>query len=314
MTADANREGFRVLRTQPALIPMEFLWRWSFGLGLLALCFFIYAHLRQFLILSGADELALRGQDPFAIAQAAASAIAQAMPLLLHTLAQVFGPAAALWITASALGRGIITRIIVRRFATEYGLTIAPDAPRWAAFATLQFARVLMLLVLVIGYLSGSLIAALVTNGQDVFTAALIVFAALAISGVLWSYVNWILSLAPIFLVRDALSPLDSVVAAIGFIRPNRSRLAAIALWNGTLRGLAATVISIAGVGAFALQLALPPLAATVLLVLETIAYLVISDICLLARFAAYASVAVRELVLARGFPVSPDPSGTAAR
>jgi hypothetical protein len=179
---------------------MEFLWRWSFGLGLLALCFFIYAHLRQFLILSGADELALRGQDPFAIAQAAASAIAQAMPLLLHTLAQVFGPAAALWITASALGRGIITRIIVRRFATEYGLTIAPDAPRWAAFATLQFARVLMLLVLVIGYLSGSLIAALVTNGQDVFTAALIVFAALAISGVLWSYVNWILSLAPISL------------------------------------------------------------------------------------------------------------------
>jgi hypothetical protein len=170
-----------------------------------------------------------------------------------------------------------------------------------------------MLLILVIGYLSSSFIAAMVTNGHDVFTAALIVFAALVISGVLWSYVNWILSLAPIFLVRDALSPLDSVVAAIGFIHRNRSRLTAIALWNGTLRGLAATVISIAGVGALALQLALPPSATTVLLVLETIAYLAISDIFLLARLAAYASVAVHELVLAKEFPVFPDSSGTTA-
>jgi hypothetical protein len=313
MSSDANREGFRILRTDPALFLMELLWRWSFGLGLLALCFFAYAHLRQFILLSGADVPGLSDQDPFAIAAAVASAIAETMPQLVRTLAQVFTVAAVLWIAASALGRGIITRIIVHRFATEYGLTIAPDAPRWAGFAILQFARVLMLLILVIGYLSSSFIAAMVTNGHDVFTAALIVFAALVISGVLWSYVNWILSLAPIFLVRDALSPLDSVVAAIGFIHRNRSRLTAIALWNGTLRGLAATVISIAGVGALALQLALPPSATTVLLVLETIAYLAISDIFLLARLAAYASVAVHELVLAKEFPVFPDSSGTTA-
>jgi hypothetical protein len=315
MTADANREGFRILRSDPVLFPMELLWRWSFGLGLLALSFFAYAHLRQVVFLSDADQLALSGQDPFAIAQTAANILAEAMPLLIRTLTLVFSVAAVLWIAASALGRGIITRIIVRRFATDYGLTISPDAPRWAGFAILKCARVLMLLILVIGYLAGGSIAVLVNGAQqNILASALIVFAALAFSGVVWSYVNWILSLAPIFLVRDALSPLDSIVAAISFICRNYSRLTAIALWNSTLRGAAATVISVAGVGTVALRLVLPPLAISVLLTLETIAYLVISDIFLLIRLAAYASVAVRELTLPQGLPASPEPSGNIVR
>ena len=138
MTADANREGFRVLRSEPALFAMELLWRWSFGLGLLALLFFAYAHLRQAILLSDADQSALNGQDPFTFAAAAADLISGAMPLLLKTFTQVFGVAAVLWIAAAALGRGIITRILVRRFAADYGLTIAPDAPRWTSFATLD--------------------------------------------------------------------------------------------------------------------------------------------------------------------------------
>jgi hypothetical protein len=315
MTADANREGLRILRKEPALFPMELLWRWSFGLGLLALSFFAYAHLRQAVLLSDADELALRGQDPLAVAQAAANIIAEAMPLLLRTLAQVFSLAAVLWIAAAALGRGIITRIVVQRFATDYGVTIAPDAPRWSFFAVLKGARVLMLLILVIGYLGGAFITALIYGpGQNVLGSALIVFASLATSSVLWSYVNWVLSLAPIFVVRDALSPLDSVVAAIGFIRRNYSRLKPIALWNGTLRGVAATVISVAGVSTAALHFALSPWLISVLLALETLAYLVVSDIFLLARLGAYASVAVRELTLSQELPSPPSHFGRVAR
>ncbi len=110
------------------------------------------------------------------------------MPLLLRTFAQLSAVAAVLWIAAATLGRGIITRIIVRRFAANYDLTIAPDAPRWASFAILRLARVLMLLILVIGYLGGTLIVASVSaSGQNVLTSALIIFAALAASGLVWS-------------------------------------------------------------------------------------------------------------------------------
>jgi len=315
MNADANREGFRTLRRDPALFSMELFWRWSFGFGLLALVFFAYARLRQTVILSDADQLALNGQDPFAVAAAARNLLAEAMPSLLRMLEPVLCVAAALWIAAATLGRGIITRIIVRRFADDYALPIAPDAPRWSSFAILHFARLLMLLLLVIGYLGGEWIAGLAGGPEpNVLASALIVFASLAAASMVWSYANWVLSLAPIFVVRDALSPLDSVAAAIAFIRRNHLRVTAIALWNGTLRGVAATVISVAGGFTEALRFALPPWAIAALLALETLLYLVVSDIFLLARLAAYASVAVRELTLLQPLPAPMDHSGSAAR
>jgi hypothetical protein len=290
---------------------MELLWRWSFGLGLLALSFFGYAHVRQAVLLSDTDEAALYGQDPVAVAEAAWRIYLEALPPLLSALAQVCSVAAILWIAAATLGRGMITRVMVGRFAADSGLVIAPDAPRWTWFATLTFARVLMLLILVIGYLGGTFLAGLVNGpGQNLLVPALIVFASLAASSVVWSYVNWVLSLAPIFVARDALSPLDSIVAAIAFIRRNHSQLSAIALWNSTLRGVTATILSIAGVSTVALRSALAPWAITALLVLQTLVYLVVSDLFLLARLGAYASVAVRELTLSQSLPAPLDRSG----
>ena len=121
-----------------------------------------------------------------------------------------------------------------------------------------------------------------------------------------WSWVNWVLSLAPIFVARDGLSPLDSIIAALAFIRRNGSRLMAIAIWNNTLRGLAATVIAVAGAATVAMHTALPGWAVAVLVVLETLLYLVVSDFLLLVRLAAYSSVAVRELTLSQALPELP--------
>jgi hypothetical protein len=314
MNADAHGEGFRILRSDSTLLPLELLWRWSFGLGLLALLFFAYAHLRQVVLLSDADTAAFSGEDPLAIASSAAGLIAGAQPLLFRTFTQVAAVASVLWVAAAALGRGMLTRMIVRRFAVDYDLKIAADAPRWRSFAILKIARVLMLLILVIGYLAGVLIVAVVNApGQNVLTDSLIIFAALAASSVLWSYVNWVLSLAPIFVARDGLSPLDSLVAALAFLRRNGSRLMAIAIWNSTLRGLSATVITAAAAVTVTLRTALPDWMITVLLALETLVYLIVSDFFLLTRFAAYSSVAVRELTLPQALPEPPEHSGTAA-
>jgi hypothetical protein len=304
--ADANHEGFRILRRDSALFPLELLWRWSFGLGLMALLFYAYAHLRQAVLISDADMAAFNSRDPITLANAAAAVLTELQPLLLRTFVQIAGIAAALWVATAALGRGILTRIIVRRFADEYSLTVAPDAPRWRAFTALKIARVLMLLILVIGYLAGELLAARTlpvpeqasAPAPNLLTPALILFACLAVAAVLWSYVNWILSLAPIFVVRDGLAPLDSIVAAIAFVRRNYPHLAAIATWNATLRGLTATLVTLAGVFSGTLYTSLPGWALTALLAIETLLYFVISDFFLLARLAAYSSVAVRELSL----------------
>jgi hypothetical protein len=293
MNAESNREGFRILRDSPALWSMELLWRWSFGLGLLALVLVAYAHLRPAMMLS--DGEALNFQNSEAFAESATDLIAPVLPLLAKTFAQLFSVAAMLWVGISALGRGVITRSIVGRFAKDYGAVIAPDAPRWASFALLQAARVVMLLILVIGYLGGTYLGALMNSaGDHVLVAALVVLSSLTLAGLLWSYVNWVLSLAPIFVARDGSSPLDATVAAISFIRRHFPQLKDIALWNHSLRGVAAVMLTLAGVFTTNFR-SVSPWVIVVLLALETLAYLVISDAFLLARLAAYASVAVRE-------------------
>jgi hypothetical protein len=314
MNADAHGEGFRILRSDSTLLPLELLWRWSFGLGLLALLFFAYAHLRQAILISDADEAAFSGQDPLAVATAAAGILSGAQPLLLRTFTQVAAVASVLWIAAATLGRGMLTRMIVRRFAADYDLQIAADAPRWRSFAILKMARILMLLILVIGYLAGVLIVGFVNaSGKNVFTSGFIIFAAIAASGLVWSWVNWVLSLAPIFVARDGLSPLDSLVAVLAFLRRNGSRLMAIAIWNNTLRGLAATVIAAVGAATAGMHTTLPGWSVAVLVALETLLYLVVSDFLLLVRLAAYSSVAVRELSLPQALSGSPERSGTIA-
>ena len=176
------------------------------GWGCWRCCFFSYAQLRQAVLLSDADQVALTSQDPFAAAVAASSLIAGAMPLLAGTLARISGLAAVIWIVSITPGRGIITRMIVRRFAADSAVGIAADAPRWASFAMLNFARILMLLILVVGYLGGSLIAALVSGPEEgIAASSLIVFTSLAIAFAVWSYANWVLSLAPVLVVRDGL-------------------------------------------------------------------------------------------------------------
>lgn len=311
MNSEANREGFRVVRTSPALLGMELLWRWSFGLGLLALTVVAYAHLRPALMASGGETLNL--QDPVAFAESATNLIVPLLPLLAKTAAQVFSAAAVLWAAISALGRGVITREVVGRLAKEQGAVVAPDAPRWASFALLQSARVVMLLILAIGYLSGAFLSALVGGGQNVFATALIVFSLLVLSGVVWSYVNWVLSLAPLFVVRDGMSALDATVEAVDFIRRHRSQLRTIALRNSSLRGLAAVLITLAGVVTAGVS-GLPVWTNTVLLALETLAYLIVSDVFLLARLVAYASVAVGERKAGAELASLAHQSGNAAR
>jgi hypothetical protein len=111
--------------------------------------------------------------------------------------------------------------------------------------------------------------------------------------------------------VRDGLPALDSVLAAIAFAHRHRTHLMAVASWNATLRGLAATLITIAGAATFQLRAAMPEWLMVVLLALETLLYLVVSDYFLLARLAAYSSVAVRELSLQQfAEAVSPGGSG----
>jgi hypothetical protein len=310
MIDDANREARRILRRNPSLLAMELLWRWSFGLGLLALLFYAYAQLRPAIFLTEADAEAFHTQDPFALASAISDLTTPLLPLVFKLCAQLFALAAVLWAVISACGRGIITRVLVARLSVEHGIAPAADAPRWLSHVALHAARVLMLLILVMGYLGGLFLASLVGPAQQspVLTI-LILCATFAASLALWSYVNRVLALAPVFVALDGALPLDATVSAIRFFGRNPGRLRSVLRGNNALR--AAVVLAITVVGAATVALPAPSWTISALLLLETLLYFVLADFLHLARLAAQVAVVVHERVLTAPLAASAEQSGT---
>jgi len=306
MSAMANREALRQVCRTPALLAMELLWRWSFGLGVLGLLLAAWGRVRPLLVLDEAELRTLDSADPIALASHVFALFEPYTPLLLRVGFWLAAGAAVLWVVAATLGRTVITRALicneVRLQSETAGREPVPStpspnadfvAPRWPAHAFLLAARVLMLLIPVIGYLSGVLLAALVGGVDDPLLTVPLLFAPVFASIVLWSLVNWVLSLAPLFVERDGLSTLDAIVAALSFARRHRAELASIAGWNAALRTAVSTALTLAAI--FTVAAGGSVWLTVVLVAMETLAYLVLSDWLLVARLAAYARLVVAE-------------------
>ncbi len=294
---DPHRRAFRLLRAEPLLFLIELLWRWSFWLGTLAVVFFSLPTYQRIAQLAEPDESLLRSGDPMAIAAGMAEVMQAARPLLVRLLVVALPVLALLWGAALTIGRGLTTRAIVRRLATEHG---QPEPPplRWLAMAGISFGRVAAVLILLIGYVGGSIIGSSVAGTPqepNLFAPALLFLLIFGMGAAAWSVVNWILSLAPIFAVRDGLSALDSTVAAIRFARRRRKELTSAAGKNAFLRTAVAVVLTVAGLLLIPLAHVAPAWLIAVLAVVISLAYILESDYLLLARLAAYAVVALEE-------------------
>ena len=293
MSAEVNREALRQVCRTPGLLAMELLWRWSFGLGVLGLLLTAWTRLRPVLMLDEAELRTLDTSNPVTLASQIVALFEPYAPLLLRVALWVAAGAALLWIVTATVGRTVITRALVRNEMPTDVANQAKASSRWPAHAILHAARVLMLLIPAIGYLAGVLLASLAGGTENPISAAILVLTPFFTACVLWSLVNWVLSLAPLFVEREGLGALDAIVAALNFVQRRRTELASIAQWNGALRTVVAVALTV--LGAATLSAGGPLWLRVALVALETLAYLVLSDWLLLARLAAYAQVAVAE-------------------
>lgn len=295
MPDDPHRRAVHFIRRNPALLAMELLWRWSFGLGLLGLALYGYAQLRPAILVAEPDRQAFASGDPTAMSAACAEILAPILPLLFRLCVQLFLGGAVLWTLISTAGRAVITRTILRQLAAERGVALV-DAPRWMTYLGLQAARALMSLILVIGYLGGLLLSSLVGMAEDnLLLAALVPMATFAAAVVVWAWVNRVLVLAPVLVARDGLLPLDAILAARDWRQRARVDLREISRRDLFFRLANVTAVTAAGV--LVLCLPMPAWLLWALLALETLAYLVAADLLHLVRLAAWAGVALAERV-----------------
>jgi hypothetical protein len=124
-----------------------------------------------------------------------------------------------------------------------------------------------------------------------------------------WSTLNWVLSLAGVFAVRDGDTHRDAlsvISAAVSFCRERSGAVFAVSTWTGlahlTLFVVATTVVSVP----LSLAHIVPPRAVVAAVVLITVAYFAVADWLYMARLAGY--VCIAEMPQELFAPIAPAP------
>ena len=277
------RYGIRRAAGDPALVLAEIGWRWAFGAAALTATVYSLGRLLATTHLSDADLLALRSRTPVLIADALTHILRDAWPKLTTASAIVLPSLAVLWIFASALGRAAT----VQRLRNQERVAVRP-------IVGLSFLRVTLALAGVLAWLAAFIVGGLAAvrgekNSPGVF---LLVFLALSfLVSILWSVLNWYLSVAPVFAVGDGRDSLGAMAEATRAVRSNRRAFSSVSGVFGFLHLFAAVIATIAGLMPLALAGTAPAGVVLALMGLVALGYFAFADFLYIARLAAYVKI-----------------------
>lgn len=262
------------------LLAIEVAWRWMFGGVALLLLWYGAVRLQHAIFLPPEDEAALSTMSVDAVVKLLADILVQALPLLRRLLLILVPALSVLWIGTASVGR---TFVLSRIFAAQR--SDAPPIERLLRrLVYLNVVRVLVFYGLIAGYVLCSAATATVAKGS--IALSILVFLGLfAVVLLLWSYVNWWVSLAP--LVQGE----RPIAVALTVLRTRGGELSSVAWWNGLARFAAGVVFTIAALLPLPL-LHLAPALFWAIEVVVALAYCVVSDFLLLGRLASYAEIA----------------------
>jgi len=297
---DASREGLRIVKSEPLLFPLELLWRWSFALGALGIIFLAMRPLVAAVQLTQMDKEMLASHNPDMIAGVLGDIVADLLPVIGTVLAWALPALALLWAAAVTVGRAVTARIILRKIVDESAHPLAAwTGARWRAMTGISMGRVFMGMILFIGYVGAIFIArwaqGLVPPRMSPLVSPLVFLSVFSISVGVWTVVNWFLSLAPLFVVRDGSDTLTAVAQAIHLTQTRGPELRNVAIWNGLIRSVCAALFMIAGAVCIPLARSAPEWVSGGLGTAIFVGYCVVSDYLLLVRFASYGVIAMYE-------------------
>ena len=279
--------GWRLARENPKLVLLEVAWRWSFGILALLLLGWAVASVLHRATISDADWVALRSLDLHDTPYTLAKIIILFWQDLLLVFATLLSALALAWMITATWGRAATLRILEGRSNTP-------------AVAGLNLLRVLLFIV--------TLLAAIFVVEGAVWLSTpsaadpaelnwalylLIVLIALPLIMIAWGVLNWVLSLAPLFAVREQKGTFASLAAAFHSLRCNRKVYWSVSGVYGLYRGAALVALTVMGLLLAVLsqsKIVLGLLLALLLL------YFAFADLLYVARLAAYLQIVEGQL------------------
>ena len=317
-------EGFRAAFRRPSLTFGEILWRWSFGATTVALLFFGFFEYLATLPVTNGELFFLRTRHPFFVAQALAHILHGSLYRAVISLLVAALMLLLFWMFASSVGRIATVRVLLDHFRTrrsndgvETSDNEKADAqdeyPKsWTGMVRLNFLRAAVLLAAIVAC-GGAVILASFASPKAHPQPGLAFLLFLPIAGVIflvgWA-LNWFLSLAGIFAVRDGASAVDAMFGAAAFCRERTGAVFAVSTWTGLahLAVFSATTTVVAvPLGAAGL---LPGRLVALGVILVTLGYFALADWLYMARLAGYVCISETPEALLKPLPPIPPVSG----
>jgi len=324
---------------RPALTLGEISWRWTVGATATALFLFgMFEYLNTLPVTSG-EMLFLRTRHPYLVAQAIAhifrgSLNRAVMAGLLAILTLVL-----LWIVVASFGRIATVRALLDYFrgdsaynasagsvpgvserdvasnvsANENETALASGESPFHALARINFLRVVVALAAIFGFVGAAILAGYASPDTDPNPGlAFLLFLPLAglICMIGWA-LNWLLSLAGLFAVRDGEDAVGAISAAVRFCRERTAAVFAVSTWTGLAHMVAfvgATTVVFMPLGFAGV---LPWRLVVLGVVFVTLIYFALADWLYIARLAGYACIADTPEALLRPPPAAPWPVPT---
>jgi hypothetical protein len=319
MAISPTFEGFRAAFRRPSLTLAEIMWRWTVGATAAALLLFgLFEYLGTLPVTNG-ELLFLRTRQPYLVGEAIAHILRGSLNRVVTAGMLAASLLAALWIVAASVGRIATVRALLDYFrrdeAAASGGGVGNDGERdiasnvsTKALVRLNFLRAAVALAAVFGFFGAAILAGFASPEAHP-RPALAFFLFLPLAALIclaWGALNWVLSLAGMFAVRDGEDTVEAISAAVSLCRERTGPVVAVSFWTAlahTVAFVGATSVASVPLG-FAAVLPWRPVVFAVLLV--TLAYFVFVDWIYMARLAGY--VCIAEMPEAAFAPLPPPP------
>lgn len=297
--ASPTLEGFRAVFHRPSLALAEIAWRWTVGAVAWGLFLFWSIEYLGSLPVTGGDAALLRTRQPLLVGRAIAHILRGSLNRAVLAALLAALALALLWIVAASLGRAVTVRAVLRSFRADICSDVSPsfDAINLRSLRSLiglNFLRAVLTLAALLAFVGAANLVGIVSpaaNPKPGF--AFVCFLPLAgLICVVWPALNWLLSLACIFAVRDGGDVLSALFAAVTFFRERLGAVLAVSTWIGLAHFTALSVATTAASFPLAFIQVAPARLIAAGVIVVTLTYFAVVDWLYMARLAGYLFIA----------------------
>jgi hypothetical protein len=309
-------EGFRASFRRPWLNLAEITWRWSVVAAGWALAFFWLIEYLDSLPVSRSDAALLSTRHPLLVGRAISHILRGSLNRAMLAALLAVLALSLLWIITASLGRAATVRALLDYFHRDAASSASSETypkPRpLPSLIGLNFLRAALTLAAILAFLGAAILVSFISSDAKPKPGlAFILFLPLGgLICILWPLMNWLLSLASLFAVRDGEDTLSALSVAVTFSRERAGPVAAVSTWTG-LAHLAAFSFATT---AISMPLAFIQVAPSRLviagIILVALAYFAVADWLYTVRLAGYVCIAELPEALASPAPQpAPPPS-----